>query len=410
MQAAAASAPEPSPTGVASAPAAASGPPCAELVNSERSGDSPPLLRGHRTCFKKSNLGERSEPARSVAAVPLPTLSRAALPVSIIVNWHTKTLTLRARLIRGLGSETPVPVFLEKYLLPVTATLTVWLTFANPMGLDWNQRVSGGLALLFAAYFIGHTVHRMNHPRKPPSADERGAAPLPSSTSNPTDKGHSALSQPGTISPEILGQQPPSPAIVEQKTNGSTQTPRILLASALTSAGRPLPDDEEINAVRGAFPRAPLRIERNVTDSTLRRILTTDRFDIVILDVHVNADGSIDFDFETSRMAGEGLVKLLEVAGTKLVILGSCNSVPLAASLSNRITMVAATGYLSTNYYHAWLEIFFRLLASRRPVRDAFTIASDSVPPPRGLSPGYRNFKMVLTEVPGHSFTFFDRP
>src|SRR5713101_2246753 len=55
-----------------------------------------------------------------------------------------------------------VSVFLEKYLLPVTAAVSVLVVFTNPMGLDWRQRTSGGLALLCIAYFVGHTLQKRN--------------------------------------------------------------------------------------------------------------------------------------------------------------------------------------------------------------------------------------------------------
>ncbi len=51
---------------------------------------------------------------------------------------------------------------LEKYLIPILVALTVLVIFTNPMNLDWTQRITGGLALLFAAYFFAHTVHNAN--------------------------------------------------------------------------------------------------------------------------------------------------------------------------------------------------------------------------------------------------------
>src|SRR5690349_566406 len=58
--------------------------------------------------------------------------------------------------------DTSVPVFLERYLLPLAAALTVLIIVTNPMALDWTQRITGGLAVVFIAYFVAHTVHRSN--------------------------------------------------------------------------------------------------------------------------------------------------------------------------------------------------------------------------------------------------------
>jgi hypothetical protein len=65
-----------------------------------------------------------------------------------------------------------VPVFLEKYLLPLATALTVLVVFTNPMNFDWAQRTTAGLAVFFAACFVAHTVHKLNNPPKPITAFE----------------------------------------------------------------------------------------------------------------------------------------------------------------------------------------------------------------------------------------------
>jgi hypothetical protein len=55
-----------------------------------------------------------------------------------------------------------VPVFLEKFLLPLAVALVALIAGTNPMKFDWTQRVTGGLAIVFMAYFIAHTVHQHN--------------------------------------------------------------------------------------------------------------------------------------------------------------------------------------------------------------------------------------------------------
>jgi hypothetical protein len=65
-----------------------------------------------------------------------------------------------------------VPVFLEKYLLPLATALTVLIVFTNPMNFDWAQRTTAGLAVFFAACFVAHTVHKLNNPPKPITAFE----------------------------------------------------------------------------------------------------------------------------------------------------------------------------------------------------------------------------------------------
>jgi hypothetical protein len=53
---------------------------------------------------------------------------------------------------------------LERYVLPICATVVFGLTILNPLKLDWQQRISMALAISAIAYFVGHTL------RKPASA------------------------------------------------------------------------------------------------------------------------------------------------------------------------------------------------------------------------------------------------
>jgi hypothetical protein len=78
---------------------------------------------------------------------------------------------IRASLAGRIWYETSVPVFLERYLLPLAAALTVLVAFTNPMNFDWTQRITGGLALLFAAYFVAHTAQKLNNPSPLPHAE-----------------------------------------------------------------------------------------------------------------------------------------------------------------------------------------------------------------------------------------------
>lgn len=64
-----------------------------------------------------------------------------------------------------------MPVFLERFVLPLFAAGVVLLALSNPMGFDTTQRVTGALALILAAYFVGHTIHKSSSksPAGPPA-------------------------------------------------------------------------------------------------------------------------------------------------------------------------------------------------------------------------------------------------
>ncbi|MGD1091482.1 MAG: hypothetical protein ABSB35_05740 [Bryobacteraceae bacterium] len=70
-------------------------------------------------------------------------------------------------------------LFIERYLLPITAALTVLLITTNPMKFDWTQRITGGLALVLASYFFAHTVQLKNRvaPAEPIESGVPAAAP-----------------------------------------------------------------------------------------------------------------------------------------------------------------------------------------------------------------------------------------
>jgi hypothetical protein len=47
---------------------------------------------------------------------------------------------------------------LERFILPVCVAIASVLAVTNPMNFDVTQRVTAGLALIFLAYFVSHTV------------------------------------------------------------------------------------------------------------------------------------------------------------------------------------------------------------------------------------------------------------
>jgi hypothetical protein len=69
-----------------------------------------------------------------------------------------------------------VPVaFLERYVLAVFAAFTVVLAITNPMGFDATQRITGCIALVFAAYFTGYTIGKGKAPSDTPTSSSESA-------------------------------------------------------------------------------------------------------------------------------------------------------------------------------------------------------------------------------------------
>ena|ERR1022692_637855 len=54
--------------------------------------------------------------------------------------------------------ETYMPIFLERFVLPVLATSVITVILLNPFKWDWQQRVSILVFVFALAYFVGHTL------------------------------------------------------------------------------------------------------------------------------------------------------------------------------------------------------------------------------------------------------------
>jgi hypothetical protein len=53
-----------------------------------------------------------------------------------------------------------VYLWLERYVLPICATIVFGVVILNPFKLDWTQRLSLLIAISAFAYFVAHTAHK----------------------------------------------------------------------------------------------------------------------------------------------------------------------------------------------------------------------------------------------------------
>jgi|HubBroStandDraft_4_1064222.scaffolds.fasta_scaffold05398_8 phosphoglycerol transferase MdoB-like AlkP superfamily enzyme len=74
----------------------------------------------------------------------------------------------RAYLIEKIWYESYVPVFLEKFVLPVLAASVVAVIVINPLKWDWRQRIALFMGVLFLAYFVAYTLYRST-PKETPT-------------------------------------------------------------------------------------------------------------------------------------------------------------------------------------------------------------------------------------------------
>jgi hypothetical protein len=89
--------------------------------------------------------------------------------------WGCGPWTSRREFLAFLWYKSPVPVFLERFILTVCAALAVAVLATNPFKFDWWQR--GALALCIASFalFISATLSRAkSETRQPPTDINQG--------------------------------------------------------------------------------------------------------------------------------------------------------------------------------------------------------------------------------------------
>jgi len=132
--------------------------------------------------------------------------------------------------------------------------------------------------------------------------------------------------------------------------------------------------ENQLAIVLNAFP-AVLPHQRVFTSSELREVIMDDgKFDIVHIaayvcprtgdlyfsDVDANSGRSITED--PDLLSADALASLLQIADTKLVVIGSCDSTVLAASLVSMCHVVSSRDMVSPRMIAAWVEAFYSKL------------------------------------------------
>lgn len=167
--------------------------------------------------------------------------------------------------------------------------------------------------------------------------------------------------------------------------------------------------ENQLQKVIHAFPDS---VQHNVvSDSTsLRTVLTQEKFDVV----HVGAficprSGEVyfsDVDLQSGMPAAEPVDKitadafasLLKISETRLVVITSCDSLSLTASLIATSHVVATRDMVSSNMMAAWVDGFYGMLV-RRPLSQALEFALKASGAPMRLYPRQPAVVDLLLEV-----------
>jgi len=169
----------------------------------------------------------------------------------------------------------------------------------------------------------------------------------------------------------------------EQQSPDVIQNPRVLCVSSQQFLK--LGFENQLEIVLKAFP-ADIAHEKIFRSKDLRELLGKGRFDIVHIaafvcprtgdlyfsEVDTNTGENIVSEVET--VSADALASLLEMAKTQLVVITSCESLVLGATLVGVTNVVAARDMVSAKMMAAWVESFYGILTSR-PLSQAFDYA-----------------------------------
>jgi len=85
----------------------------------------------------------------------------------------------RVSLAERIWYESSVPVFGEKFVLPVLATAVMAIVILNPMKWDWQSRLALFVGITAFAFLLSHQIHLRNE------AIRTGTAPTPAQSNSP---------------------------------------------------------------------------------------------------------------------------------------------------------------------------------------------------------------------------------
>ncbi|MGI8959178.1 MAG: hypothetical protein ACR2IV_05345 [Bryobacteraceae bacterium] len=143
--------------------------------------------------------------------------------------------------------------------------------------------------------------------------------------------------------------------------------------------------ENQLQTVLNAFP-ATVPHQRVSSSSELRNVLADGKFDIVHIAAFVcPRSGDLylsDVDLRTGAgisdhpdiVTADAIAALLAMSKTKLVVIGSCDSIALAATLVMVCHVIAARDIISAKMTAAWVEAFYGMLP-RRSLSEALDYA-----------------------------------
>ena len=180
--------------------------------------------------------------------------------------------------------------------------------------------------------------------------------------------------------------------------------------------------ENQLEIVLAAFPEV-VPHQKVFSSTELRTAVSSDqKFDIVHIAAFVcPRSGDLyfsDVDLRSGArttdhpdiLAADALAALLELAEAKLVVIGSCDSIALGATLVNVCHVVAARDMVSANMMAAWVQGFYTKLAQRSLVQALDYALKVSQAPMRFYARQIRNVDLIFMQDAGIGTPALQRP
>ena len=158
--------------------------------------------------------------------------------------------------------------------------------------------------------------------------------------------------------------------------------PKILCAS--NPQYEELGFEKDLTTIQNYFPGQVISAH-NITAKSLRGILTEQKFDILHILAHVLKNGDLllssyapekkEPEITSEKISAEGFAKLIEVSNISLVVLATCDSLPLAASLNRKTNLVAAMDLIGIDEMVEWEDCFYGFLSKGFSISKSFELS-----------------------------------
>lgn len=130
--------------------------------------------------------------------------------------------------------------------------------------------------------------------------------------------------------------------------------------------------ERDLATLKLHYPR--VNALRNATRDELSGAFAEGQYELVHLLGDIDSDGDFCFGGD-AHLSHEAMIKLLTTCSARLVVLATCESVPLGAFLASHMSVIAALRKVDTERIIDWEQSFYRFLGNGKTLAAAFDLS-----------------------------------